>query len=269
MNITFIGGGNMATALIGGMLSEGFTSQQINVVEINSENRTKLEKDFSVSTFADISKGIEKSQIIVLAVKPQQFREISKELAPLIRDQLLVSIAAGIRATDLARWSETDAIVRVMPNTPSLIRSGMSGLFALSAVSEEQRDQAQKIMAAVGETIWLQDEEMLDAVTGISGSGPAYVFYMIEALQRAALDMGFNAEESRRLAQSTFLGASKLAVASDDDVSVLRSRVTSKNGTTERALLSLDANRVAANIAEAAQAAQARSREMGQELGKG
>ena len=269
MNITFIGGGNMATALIGGMLSEGFTPQQIRVVEISAENRTRLEKDFSVSTFADISSGITDSQIIVLAVKPQQARELSKELAPLIHNHLLISIAAGIRATDLARWCETDAIIRVMPNTPALIRSGMSGLYALPAVSEEQRDQAQKILAAVGEIIWLQDEEMLDALTAISGSGPAYVFYMIEALQRAALEMGFNAEESRRLAQSTFLGASKLAVASDEDVSVLRSRVTSKNGTTERALLSLDANRVAAHIAEAAQAAQARSCEMGEELGKG
>ncbi|MDX8385084.1 MAG: pyrroline-5-carboxylate reductase [Gallionella sp.] len=269
MNISFIGGGNMATALIGGMLSEGFTAQQISVVEISADNRTRLENDFSVQTFANISAGIAKSQIIVLAVKPQQFREISKELAPLIRDHLLISIAAGIRATDLARWCETDAIVRVMPNTPALIRSGMSGLYALPAVNKVQRDQAQKIMSAVGETIWLQDEQMLDAVTAISGSGPAYVFYMIEALQQAALEMGFNAAESRRLAQSTFLGASKLAVASDEDVSVLRSRVTSKNGTTERALLSLDANRVAAYIAEAAQAAQTRSREMGEELGKG
>ena len=269
MNITFIGGGNMATALIGGMLSEGFTPQQISVVEINADNRTKLEKEFSIKTFTEVSAGIADSQIIVLAVKPQQFREICQQLAPIIHDRLLISIAAGIRATDLARWCKTDAIVRVMPNTPALIRSGMSGMYALPPVSKEQRDQAQKILAAVGETIWLQDEEKLDALTAISGSGPAYVFYMIEALQRAALEMGFNAEESRRLAQSTFLGASKLAVASDEDVSVLRSRVTSKNGTTERALLSLDANRVATYIAEAAQAAQARSREMGEELSKG
>ncbi len=269
MNISFIGGGNMATALIGGMLSEGFTAQQISVVEISADNRARLENDFSVKTFIDISEGIADSQIIVLAVKPQQFRELCQQLAPIINNRLLISIAAGIRATDLARWCETDAIVRVMPNTPALIRSGMSGLFALPAVSKEQRDQAQKILSAVGETIWLQDEEMLDALTAISGSGPAYVFYLIEALQQAALGMGFSAEESRRLAQTTFLGASKLAVASDDDVSVLRSRVTSKNGTTERALLSLDANRVASYIAEAAQAAQARSSEMGEELGKG
>jgi len=268
MNISFIGGGNMATALIGGMLSEGFTTQQISVVEISAENRARLKKDFSIHVFTEISAGIADSQIIVLAVKPQQFRKISRELAPLIRGHLLISIAAGIRATDLARWCKTNAIVRVMPNTPALIRSGMSGLYALPSVSEEQRDQAQKILASVGETIWLQEEEMLDAVTAISGSGPAYVFYMIEALQRAALEMGFNAEESRRLAQSTFLGASKLAVASDEDVSVLRSRVTSKNGTTERALLSLDKNMVATYIAEAAHAAQARSREMGEELSK-
>jgi len=267
MKICFIGGGNMATALIGGLTGKGYSAQQIAVVEISADNRSRLENDFSVQTFSDIAAGISGSEIIVLAVKPQQLREVAEILAPLQSGQLLISIAAGIRAVDLARWCKSQAIVRAMPNTPALIRSGMTGLYALPAVSLDQRDEAQNILNAVGETLWLQDEQMLDAVTAISGSGPAYVFYLIEALQQAAREIGFNAEDARRLSLATFLGASKLAAESEEDVSVLRARVTSKNGTTERALLSMAENRVAASIVQAAKAAQARSREMGDELG--
>lgn len=169
---------------------------------------------------------------------------------------------------DLARWAGSQAVVRAMPNTPALIQSGMTGLYALPAVSDQQREQAQSILAAVGETLWLQDEAMVDAVTAISGSGPAYVFYLIEALQQAAEKLGFNAVDARRLSVATFLGGSKLAAESAEDVSVLRARVTSKNGTTERALLSLADNQVAAHLIQAALAADARSREMGDELGQ-
>jgi pyrroline-5-carboxylate reductase len=267
MNICFIGGGNMATALIGGLLGKGFSAAQVSVVEINADNRARLQRDFAVRAFENIAEGVAGSQIIVFAVKPQQLRDVAQQLAPLLREQLLISIVAGIRAVDLARWCNTQAIVRAMPNTPALIRSGMTGLYALPAVTAAQREQAQNILAAVGETLWLQDEAMLDAVTAISGSGPAYVFYFIEALQQAAQKLGFNAKDARRLSLATFLGASKLAASSDEDVSVLRARVTSKNGTTERALLSLSANHVAEHIDQAAQAAAARSREMGDELG--
>jgi len=268
MNICFIGGGNMASALIGGLLGKGFSAAQISVVEINADNRARLQRDFAVRAFENIAEGVADSQIIVFAVKPQQLREVAQQLAPLLSGQLLISIAAGILATDLARWSNSQAIVRAMPNTPALIQSGMTGLYALPAVTSAQREQAQNILAAVGETLWLQDEVMLDAVTAISGSGPAYVFYFIEALQQAAQKLGFNADDARRLSLETFLGASKLAASSADDASVLRARVTSKNGTTERALLSLSANHVAEHIAQAAQAAAERSREMGDELGK-
>ena len=267
MNICFIGGGNMATALIGGLLGKGFAAAQISVVEINADNRTRLQRDFAVRTVERIAEGVADSEIIVFAVKPQQLSEVAQQLSPLLSGQLLISIAAGIRAVDLARWSGSQSIVRAMPNTPALIQSGMTGLYALPAVTAAQRKQAQDILAAVGETLWLQDENMLDAVTAISGSGPAYVFYFIEALQQAAQQLGFNAEDSRRLSLATFLGAGKLAASSDEDVSVLRARVTSKNGTTERALLSLSANHVAEHIAQAAQAAAKRSREMGDELG--
>ena len=268
MNICFIGGGNMASALIGGLLGRGFPAAQISVVEINAENRARLQRDYAVQAFDSLDEGVAGSRTIVFAVKPQQLRAVAQQLAPLLSGQLLISIAAGILATDLARWSNSQAIVRAMPNTPALIRSGMTGLFALPAVNAAQREQAQSILAAVGETLWLQDEAMLDAVTAISGSGPAYVFYFIEALQQAAQELGFNAEDARRLCLATFLGASKLAASSAEDVSMLRERVTSKNGTTERALLSLSANQVAEHIAQAAQAAAARSREMGEELGK-
>jgi len=268
MNICFIGGGNMATALIGGLLGKGLTAGQIRVVEINEENRARLQRDFAVCAVDNLAEGAAGSDIIVFAVKPQQLRAVAQQLAPMLNDrQLLISIAAGIRAGDIARWSGSQAIVRVMPNTPALVRSGMSGLYALPEVSAAQRDQAQAILDAVGETLWLQDETMLDAVTAISGSGPAYVFYFIEALQQAARELGFNAEEARRLSLATFVGASQLAATSEEDVSVLRTRVTSKNGTTERALLSLAANRVAEHIAQAAHAAAERAKEMGDELG--
>ncbi len=268
MKIVFIGGGNMATALIGGLLGEGFAAAKISAVEINADSRAKLQQDFAVRAVETIAEGVQGSDCIVLAVKPQQLREVAQQLAPLLnQQQLLISIAAGIRAKDLARWTNSQNVVRAMPNTPALVQSGMTGLYALPTVSVVQREQAQSILAAVGETMWVKDEEMLDAVTAISGSGPAYVFYLIEALQQAALEQGFNAGQARQLSLTTFLGASKLAACSDDDVSVLRARVTSKNGTTERALLSLAGNQVAQHIAQAAQAAAARSREMADELG--
>lgn len=267
MNICFIGGGNMATALIGGLLGKGFVAGQISVVEISADNRARLQRDFLVRAVEHLAEGVAGSDVIVCAVKPQQLREVAQQLAPMLGKQLLISIAAGIRADDLARWSGSQAVVRAMPNTPALIQSGMTGLYAMPAVTAAQREQAQNILVAVGETLWLQDEAMLDAVTAISGSGPAYVFYFIEALQQAARELGFNAEEARRLSLATFVGASKLAAGSDEDVSVLRARVTSRNGTTERALLSLAANRVASHIAQAAHAAAERAREMGDELG--
>lgn len=267
MNICFIGGGNMATALIGGLLGQGFTATQISVVEINADNRNRLQQEFGVRAVDNLTDGIADSDIIVFAVKPQQLHEVALQLAPQLSGQLLISIAAGIRAIDLARWVGSQSLVRAMPNTPALIQSGMTGVYALPAVTATQREQAQRILAAVGETLWLTEEAMLDSVTAISGSGPAYVFYLIEALQQAAIQLGFNSDEARRLSVATFLGGSKLAAASGEEVSVLRARVTSKNGTTERALLSLADHQVADHLVLAAKAAAARSREMGDELG--
>ena len=220
-----------------------------------------------MQVYEQLAQGIAGSQVIVYAVKPQQLREVASQTAVLQAGQLLISIAAGVRAGDIARWTGNLAVVRAMPNTPALIGSGMTGLYALPGVSATQRVQAQDILAAVGETLWLDAEGMLDAVTAISGSGPAYVFYFIEALQQAAVELGLNAQDARRLSLATFLGASKLAANSSEDASVLRARVTSKNGTTDRALASLSQNNVAAHIAQAAHAAAARASEMGDELG--
>ena len=267
MNICFIGGGNMATALIGGLLKRDFEAAQLRVVEISADNCAWLQREFGLQATVELGAGVAGSEVIVLAVKPQQLHKVAAQLAPLLSGQLLVSIAAGIRAADLARWLGTQNVVRAMPNTPALIQSGMTGLYALPAVSKAQREQAQNILVAVGATLWVQDEIMLDAVTAISGSGPAYVFYFIEAMQQAARELGFEDQDARRLSIDTFLGAAKLADTSEDDVSVLRTRVTSKNGTTERALLSMEANNVAQHIITAAKAAAARAREMGDELG--
>jgi len=268
MNICFIGGGNMASALIGGLLKRGFAAAHIRVVEINQENCTRLHEEFGVRASADLAAGVAHSEFIVLAVKPQQLHELALQLAPLLSDQLLISIAAGIRAKDLSRWLSSENIVRAMPNTPALIRSGITGLYPLPAVSAAHRHDAQTILSAVGSTLWLESESMMDAVTAISGSGPAYVFYFIEAMQRAAIELGFNPQDARRLVLDTFMGATKLAEASDEDVNVLRSRVTSKNGTTERAILNMENNHLQQHIISAVNAAALRSEEMGAEFGE-
>ncbi|MEO6422990.1 MAG: pyrroline-5-carboxylate reductase [Candidatus Nitrotoga sp.] len=268
MKVCFVGGGNMATALIGGLLKQDFVAAQISVVEINVSHHANLHNEFGVQVVAGLEAGVAGSDVIVLAVKPQQLQGVATKLVGLLTGQLLISIAAGIRAADLAHWLGSKNIVRAMPNTPALIQSGVSGLYALPAVSQYHCDIAQTILAAVGTTIWLKDEKMMDAITAVSGSGPAYVFYFIEALQQAASELGFDAETSRHLATNTFIGAAKLADASNDDVSVLRARVTSKNGTTERALLSMETNAVKQHIVAAVQAAASRAREMGNEQGK-
>ncbi|MFZ5523571.1 MAG: pyrroline-5-carboxylate reductase [Pseudomonadota bacterium] len=266
MNICFIGGGNMASAMIGGLLGQGF-AHQISVVEINADSRAKLQGEFGIKVTAELATGVAGSEIIILAVKPQQLREVAKQLSPLLSGQLIVSIAAGIRATDIACWLGSQNIVRAMPNMPALIQSGMTGLYALSAVKTVHLEYAQSVLEAVGNILWLDDEAMMDAITAISGSGPAYVFYFIEALEKAAMELGFAEQDARRLSLETFLGASKLAMASKENASTLRARVTSKNGTTERALLSMEANHVKQHIITAAKSAAARAKEMGDELG--
>ncbi|HEX9180529.1 MAG TPA: pyrroline-5-carboxylate reductase [Burkholderiales bacterium] len=269
MNITFVGGGNMATALIGGMLQKGFGAGQIRVVEVVPEARERLGREFGVRATGDLAEGIAGSDVLVLAVKPQQLREIAEAMRPLQGAQLVLSIAAGIRAGDIARWLGGHGnLVRAMPNTPALIQAGITGLYALPEVSASGRAGAERILGAVGETLWLGEESMMDAVTAVSGSGPAYVFYFIEALQEAAVEQGFSAGEARRLALATFLGAARLAAGSPEAAAALRARVTSKGGTTERAIGVLEASRVKQHVIDAVAAAAERSRELGDEIGK-
>lgn len=274
MNICFIGGGNMATALIGGLLGKGFSAAQICVVEINADNRARLQRDYAVRVFENLADGVADSQVIVFAVKPQQMQAIAIQLGPLLSGQIVLSIAAGIRLTDLARWlqNQNAVFVRAMPNTPAMIGAGMTGLCYSSfppghLLQPEQRECIEQIVGAVGSFAWMDSEEDMDAVTAISGSGPAYFFYFIEALERAGKELGLSEHTARKLALETAFGAAKLAHESAESPATLRARVTSKNGTTERALLSMEANNVKQHIIAAAKAAAARSREMGEELG--
>jgi pyrroline-5-carboxylate reductase len=268
MNITFIGGGNMATALIGGMLKgKLFEADGLSVVEVSEEACARLRSQLPVRVTTELATGMGGSGVIVLSVKPQQLREVCAQLAPMLTGQLVVSIAAGIRAQDIARWLNTPNVVRCMPNTPALIQCGVTGLFALPQVSAAHRSIAENILNAVGSSVWLQEEAMLDGVTAISGSGPAYVFYFIEAMQQAARELGFDDVQAKRLVVDTFLGATKLANASTEEISLLRTRVTSKNGTTEKALLSMEAAEIKMHIIAAVHAAAKRSKEMGDELG--
>lgn len=270
MNITFIGGGNMAAALIGGLLNKGFDAARLSVVEISDENRTKLHTQFGINVYAMLNyESVADSEIIMLAVKPQQIAELAASLGPLLNGQVVVSIAAGIRLDDLARWlGGYGNLVRVMPNTPALTRAGVSGLFAMPGVSEARRKQVNDILAAVGTTLWLDNESQMDAITGVSGSGPAYVFYFMEALEEAALGLGFDAKQAKQLSYDTFYGAVKLAMESPDSTSVLRNRVTSKGGTTEKALQAMEEAQIKSRIIDAVNAAAERSRELGEILSK-
>jgi pyrroline-5-carboxylate reductase len=270
MKISFIGGGNMATALIAGLAGKVAQGGDIHVVDPNADAQARLQAQYGVTTAPDIGAAVAASDVIVLAVKPQQMRDVALHLQSQLEARpLLLSIAAGIRGADLSRWlGGYGAIVRTMPNTPALIGQGITGLVAMAGVSDAQKDAADSIMRAVGQTVWLDEESLIDPVTAVSGSGPAYVFYFLEAMQQAASEMGLTAEQGRLLAVSTFTGAAQLAAQSDEPLEVLRQRVTSKGGTTHAAITSMEGAGVKEAIVAAMKAAAARGRELGEELGK-
>jgi pyrroline-5-carboxylate reductase len=273
MKITFIGGGNMAVALIGGLKKKGFSAAGIQVVEPFAEARERLTNAFGVRCAAAVDAAALNCEVLVLAVKPQQMREalapFREQFAGKLQGQLGVSIAAGLRLADISRWlGGHRRLVRTMPNTPALIGAGITGLCADPSVDREGREIAEKILAAVGRTVWIDDEAQMDAVTAVSGSGPAYVFYFIEAIDQAARNLGFSADAARLLAVETFLGAVRLAESSTDPVALLRERVTSKGGTTEAALKSFDTDGLRAAIERGVRAAADRGRELGELLGK-
>jgi len=272
MNIYFIGGGNMARAIIGGLKRNAFDMRAITVLEPDSDKRHALNHELGVNT-TDNYLNFNLADVIVLAVKPQQLKEVCASLQPhldqYLGKQLLVSIAAGVRSKDIARWlAGYPSIVRVMPNTPAQIGAGISALYALPAVNDEQRQQASMILEAVGKVLWLDDEKQMDAVTAISGSGPAYVFYLIEALQEAGAALGLKPEAARLLALETFAGASLLATQSDADVKTLRAQVTSKGGTTEQGILTLENRLIKEIMREATKAAADKSVLLGDQLGQ-
>ena len=269
MKITFIGGGNMAVALIGGLRKQGFSAAGMQVVEPFAQARERLTESFGVRCTAAVDAAALNCEVLVLAVKPQQLREAVAPFSGKLDNQLVVSIAAGLRMTDISRWlGNYHKLVRTMPNTPALIGAGVSGLCADPSVDLEGRTNAEKILKAVGSTVWIDNEEQMDAVTAVSGSGPAYVFYFLEAMEVAALNLGFDARSARRLTVETFLGAARLAEQSSESISTLRERVTSKGGTTEAGLSSFGASRIAAAIEHGIIAAEARGRELGNMLGK-
>jgi pyrroline-5-carboxylate reductase len=265
--IAFIGGGNMASAIIGGLRKNGRDGASIVVVDPGEAQRAKLEADFGVRTLAAADASLAQASLVVWAVKPQFFAAAAAPCAEHVKSALQLSVMAGIRSDAIARASGSERVVRAMPNTPALIGRGISGLYARPAVGAGERAQIDAVLAPTGQTVWVDREEDLDAVTALSGSGPAYVFYFVEAMIAAAQQMGLSAEQGKQLALATFAGATELAASSDEPPELLRERVTSKGGTTYAALVALEESGVKAAIVAALRAAQQRARELGDEFG--
>jgi len=270
MNSTFIGGGNMATAIIGGLIAGGANPREFRVVEPQPAQQDKLVGLFpGIGIFGEASAGaVDGADIVVLSIKPQQMREAARALAGHVADvPVVMSIAAGVRLADLSRWlGGYMRLVRTMPNTPALIREGISGAFALPDAGARGRKLAQRVLEGVGTVLWVVREDLLDAVTGVSGSGPAYVLYFLEGLEQAARELGFTSAEARTLAYATFAGTIKLASDSELEPAILRAQVTSKGGTTERAIGLLEADAVKSRFVAAVKAAAGRAKELGDAL---
>ena len=266
--IAFIGGGNMASAIIGGLIRQGVPATRIIVVEPYEPQRAVLLQQFGIQALPAADDSLSNAQVVVWAVKPQTFKDAASSVAAFTAHALHLSVAAGIRSSSIAQWTANDAIVRAMPNTPALVGQGMTALFARAGVTAAQQALAEQIIGTTGQLLWVQKEEQLDAVTALSGSGPAYVFYFLEAMQQAGVEMGLPAEQALQLAIGTFSGASQLAAQSSEPPAVLRERVTSKGGTTFAALESMRAANLGQHFISAMKAAEKRAVELGDEFGK-
>jgi pyrroline-5-carboxylate reductase len=266
-HIAFIGGGNMASAIIGGLLSQGFALSHVHVVEPFEEARTKLHGAFGIKAHAEAGDFLKQAGMVVWAVKPQTFKEAALQVAPFARNALHLSVAAGIRSDSIAQWLHTQRVIRTMPNTPALIGKGITALVARAGVSPADKDWASSVIQTTGEVLWLNDESQIDAVTALSGSGPAYMFYFMEAMREAGTGMGLDPAQAYQLAVATFIGAGELAKASSEPPEILRQRVTSKGGTTFAALSSMEHSGIKASFIQAMQAAQVRAKELGDEFG--
>ena len=267
--ITFIGGGNMASAIVGGLLRQGHSASALQIVEPWDEQRAKLAQQFpGVALLPAATAALRPSDLVIWAVKPQTFKDAALASQPFLADALQLSVAAGITSDSMAGWLQTQRIVRAMPNTPALVGLGMTGLFSRAGASNTDRALVESVVKTTGDLVWVAQEAQLDAVTALSGSGPAYVFYFLEAMRDAGARMGLPPEVAYQLAVGTFIGAATLAQRSDDPPQVLRERVTSKGGTTYAALTSMEAAGVKASFETALFAAQKRAEELGQEFGK-
>ena len=270
-HLAFIGGGNMASAILGGLIRQGFAPAQVTVIEPFAETAAKLKADWGVEVATAASSAatdLSKADLVIWAVKPQVFKEAALPVAAFTQKALHLSVAAGIRSDSIARWLQTERVVRSMPNTPALVGQGITGLFARAGVSAPDQHLIEQVLKSTGEFLWVQQEADLDTVTALSGSGPAYVFYFLEAMTEAGVKMGLPEAQAYHLAKATFGGATHLARQSVESPEVLRQRVTSKGGTTYAALTSMADDHVKEAFVKGMLAAQKRASELGDEFGK-
>ena len=269
LKLTFIGGGNMAASLVGGLLAGHVNASQITVADSNAETLRQLASRFGVNTQADNAAAVAGADVVLLAVKPQVLRDVAQALAAVIQatKPLVISVAAGVRSADLCHWLGGEvALVRAMPNTPALVQTGATALYANDQVTAQQRDQAESILRAAGLALWVEEEALMDAVTALSGSGPAYFFRIMEAMEAAGTQLGLTPETARLLTLQTALGAAKMALESSEPVASLRQRVTSPGGTTEQGLRVMEEHQIDQVFAEVLKAAHRRSEELAQQL---
>ncbi len=265
--IAFIGGGNMASAIIGGLIQQGTPAQQILVLEPFDVARQQLEAKFSVHTLPNATEALQEAGLVIWAIKPQVFKEAAHATAAFCQQALHLSVAAGIRSDSIATWLGTQRVVRAMPNTPALVGLGQTGLFARTGVSAADQAWIEHVVATTGQFLWVQEEPLLDAVTAISGSGPAYVFFFIEAMVEAGIQMGLSQAQAHQLAVGTFVGASELARSANESPAVLRERVTSQGGTTHAAITAMKETKLDALFQAALEAARARAQALGDAFG--
>ncbi len=266
-SLAFIGGGNMASAIIGGLIKQGTPANSILVIEPFAEARQRIEHQFKVKTYSAAGPELEAAGLLIWAIKPQVFKEAALHTTAYCKHALHLSVAAGIRSDSIAQWLCSERIVRAMPNTPALVGLGQTGLFARPAVSADDKAWIERIVATTGQHLWVNDESLLDAVTAISGSGPAYVFFFIEAMVAAGVNMGLTEAQAHQLAVGTFVGASELARSASESPAVLRERVTSKGGTTYAAITAMQEAGLSEHFKSALVAAQQRAAEMGEAFG--
>ena len=266
--IAFIGGGNMASAIMGGLIRQGVPASRITVVEPFEAAREALKAHFGIDALPAATDALQSAQLVVWAVKPQTFKDAAAPVAAFTSNALHLSVAAGITTDSVAGWTGTQRIVRAMPNTPALVGKGMTGLFARPEVDAAGKALIEAVIGSTGELTWVDKEEHLDAVTALSGSGPAYVFLFLEAMTQAGVDMGLSAEQSYQLAVATFAGGAELAARSTESAEVLRQRVTSKGGTTYAAITHMQENKLPETFIAAMRKAEKRAQELAAEFGK-